>query len=84
MRAPIHLVVCQNGHPTCSNLVLALFTQREAQLEAVKQCFNTYEIMVYFFLSACPTHCILCYNASTCYECTSGYYLNELEDCVSK
>ncbi len=36
-----------------------------------------------FQISACPQHCVLCYNASDCYECTTGYYLDD-GVCASK
>ncbi len=35
-------------------------------------------------LSECPKHCSLCYNETECYDCTQGYFLNEIMECESK
>ncbi len=32
----------------------------------------------------CPQHCSLCWNATECYECTHGYFLDENGLCESK
>ena len=40
--------------------------------------------MVLFYFSECASHCSLCYNSTECYECTQGYYLNELAECERK
>ncbi len=34
--------------------------------------------------SECSKHCSLCYNETECYECTQGYFLNEIQECESK
>ncbi len=39
---------------------------------------------VLFIISECSKHCSLCYNETECYECTQGYFLNELQECESK
>ncbi len=36
------------------------------------------------YLSECPKHCSMCYNETECYECTQGYFLNEIQECESK
>ncbi len=39
---------------------------------------------VKLFIAECSEHCSLCYNETECYECTQGYFLNELQECESK
>ncbi len=36
------------------------------------------------FVVECSKHCSMCYNETECYECTQGYFLNELPECESK
>ncbi len=38
----------------------------------------------FYIFSECSKHCSLCYNATECYECTQGYFLNEIQECESK
>ncbi len=38
----------------------------------------------YFIITACPKYCSLCYNATECYECVHGFFLNEEAECESK
>ncbi len=40
--------------------------------------------MTYFYFTECPKHCSLCYNATECYDCTNGYFLNEIQECESE
>ncbi len=36
------------------------------------------------YVSECSKHCSLCYNETECYECTQGYFINDLQECESK
>lgn len=36
------------------------------------------------FISECSKHCSLCYNETECYDCTHGFFLNEVQECESK
>ncbi len=44
---------------------------------------NVYNVDV-IFISECPKYCSLCYNETECYECSQGYFLNELQQCESR
>ncbi len=35
-------------------------------------------------LAECSKHCSMCYNETECYECTAGYFLNDIQECESK
>ena len=37
-----------------------------------------------FYLIGCSSHCSLCYNATECYECTQGYFLDAGSECTSE
>ncbi len=44
---------------------------------------DKYPIPTISFLSECAKHCSLCYNETECYECTQGYFLNDMAECES-
>ncbi len=43
---------------------------------------NDADIVLTF--SECPKHCSMCYNETECYECTQGYFLDQIQECESK
>ncbi len=43
-----------------------------------------WQILNFYCITECSKHCSLCYNATECYECTQGYFLDAVGICNSK
>ncbi len=76
--------------PKVTTLMMALDAQVSRHLLCIWNLFSFYEISRRFilgfkhYITECAPHCSLCWNATDCYECTQGFYLNDEAECERK